>query len=145
MWFSSIKKHCKIILIKWVNLEQVLNTFTLMWLTHIEGFKEHWFGVWRRKHRPHGSGFTSCSWWWEACYWVSNELVAFLFQSFLLFPQNSQTGDIKYTLASFLFMGFSYILKPIFVMLLFCLQSDSQDTHASRGMSALVLKCCVKL
>lgn len=43
-----------------------------------EGFEEHKSGVWRRKHRANGFGFTSCSWWWRACHWVSLRLI-FLF------------------------------------------------------------------
>lgn len=29
-----------------------------------EGLKEHWSGLWRRKHWFDGFGFPSCSWWW---------------------------------------------------------------------------------
>ena len=35
-----------------------------------EGLKEHWSGLWRWKHWSNGFGFTSCSWWWQARYWV---------------------------------------------------------------------------
>ena len=37
----------------------------------IEGIKKHWSGVWRGQHWPNGFDFSGCSWWWEACHWVS--------------------------------------------------------------------------
>ncbi|KAG6604421.1 Cytokinin riboside 5'-monophosphate phosphoribohydrolase LOG3, partial [Cucurbita argyrosperma subsp. sororia] len=40
-----------------------------------EGFEEHKPGVWRRKHRANGFGFTSRSWRWRTCHWLTGETV----------------------------------------------------------------------
>lgn len=104
-----------------------------------EGLKEHWSGLWRRKHWFNGFGFPSCSWWWSACHRVSlfsSPLFFFLvkFSLSLFSPKDfggKEDHEIRANYACVgLFLHWHYLSC-------YCLlQSYSQDTHASRGMSA---------
>ena len=84
----------------------------------VTGFKEHWFGLWRRQYRFDGFSFSSCSWWWSPCYWVHK---SFLYTIFLfchkieLSNRNQRVGLCLWLL---LFLLFYFHCNLYFVMLL---------------------------